>query len=113
MNDINTLYSHQMELFYWSLTMMGVCTGVLCMTLWVCAQHLAEAMVKNGAVQAEARSVSSDLVQKLKDAEDRFASIVCEMRLRTERAVLLSRHWARVASAGWTNSPCLDDATGD
>ena len=113
-NDINSLYSHQMELFYWGLIMMGVCTGVLCMTLWVCVQHLAEAVAQNGTARDEAQCLVRTAMQRVKAFEDKFAVVTDEIRLRTERAVLLSRHWARVASAGWVyNGHYLDEATGD
>ena len=42
MANINDLYAHQMELFYWTLIMMGLCSGLLCGVLVWCAQHLAE-----------------------------------------------------------------------
>jgi hypothetical protein len=107
------LYSHQMELLYWVLIMMGACTGVLCGVLWVCAQHLAEAITQNGTARDEAQCLMRTAMQKVRAFEDKFASVTADMQLRTERAVILSRHWARVASAGWATSPCLDEATGD
>ena len=52
------------ELMYFAMIMMGACTLCQCMTMWISAQHIAEAILKNDASQPVAEPIAEPVTER-------------------------------------------------
>ena len=93
-----------LDIIFIIISSAAMCTGILSFVILEAANRIAQFNMERVALlmREHYREIYNE---KISGAEDTLQEL--------KRAVLLARHWARVASAGWAQAKYYDGVVGD